>query len=356
MFAPRWTYKSHFSLLQWLGLLASLTIISALIVCWQISSTYRSFLQQSGLSGDQLWSLIRQAALTSTLNQDGQTSLLLLGTDELETRPGNWPLTDTMMLIKAQPEFSNITLLSLPRDLVLPGDKNRINAIYPIFYQESTQTAGLATAQYLSSRLDIPIHYQVVVTMRDVADFIDLVGGVDVEIARSFIDYQYPRDDVDVTTVRDPQLLYETVEFTAGPAHLDGPTALKFMRSRHAQNEEGSDFARATRQRQVIEALASKLGARFRDDLRRYDLRLLGECYQFYNDRFADQLPFTHALALALDFLSRERLPQVSSGRLSVDEPGSVLHENKRDFTIQADSLEALRAAVRRELKWGSGE
>ena len=52
---------------------------------------------------------------------------------------------------------------------------------------------------------------------------------------------------------------YEHLHFESGPLHLDGATALKFARSRHAVGEEGTDFARSTRQEQVIVAFKNKL-------------------------------------------------------------------------------------------------
>ncbi|TSC63666.1 MAG: LytR family transcriptional regulator [Microgenomates group bacterium Gr01-1014_93] len=40
---------------------------------------------------------------------------------------------------------------------------------------------------------------------------------------------------------------------------MDGEVSLKFVRSRHGTNEEGSDFARSKRQQKVIEAFRKKV-------------------------------------------------------------------------------------------------
>ncbi len=53
--------------------------------------------------------------------------------------------------------------------------------------------------------------------------------------------------------------LYQTVYFKKGEQTMDGKTALKFTRSRHGNNDEGSDFARATRQQKIIQALKDKV-------------------------------------------------------------------------------------------------
>lgn len=44
-----------------------------------------------------------------------------------------------------------------------------------------------------------------------------------------------------------------------GQLHLDGATALKFVRSRYGTNGEGSDFARSARQQKVILAFRQKV-------------------------------------------------------------------------------------------------
>ena len=70
----------------------------------------------------------------------------------------------------------------------------------------------------------------------------------------------FPRAGVDVATVRDPKLLYETVNFTQGIEHMSGKRALTYLRSRHSTDEiEGTDEGRIARQKQVIQALMSSL-------------------------------------------------------------------------------------------------
>ena len=95
---------------------------------------------------------------------------------------------------------------------------------------------------------------------------IDLVGGVDVAVAESFTDPQFPvagRENDECGG--DPKLLcrYEALHFEKGREHMDGELALKYVRSRHAQGEEGSDFARSRRQQEVLLALKEKFMSPF---------------------------------------------------------------------------------------------
>jgi hypothetical protein len=80
---------------------------------------------------------------------------------------------------------------------------------------------------------------------------IDLVGGVDINIDKTFTDYTYPDDATNGYLA--------PVTFTAGHEHMNGKRALIFARSRHAAGSEGSDFARSQRQQKIIDAFKSKL-------------------------------------------------------------------------------------------------
>ena len=52
---------------------------------------------------------------------------------------------------------------------------------------------------------------------------------------------------------------YEHIHFDKGVVHMDGETALKFVRSRHGTKGEASDFARSKRQETVIKAIRERV-------------------------------------------------------------------------------------------------
>ena len=90
---------------------------------------------------------------------------------------------------------------------------------------------------------------------------IDVLSGIEVEVERSFVDEKYPiagreNDLCD----GDPgyKCRYETIAFEKGTQHMDGETALKFVRSRNAEGDEGTDFARAERQQRILSAIKNK--------------------------------------------------------------------------------------------------
>ena len=88
------------------------------------------------------------------------------------------------------------------------------------------------------------------------------MGGVDITLPKAFTDPDFPiAGKEDDPCDGDPQFAcrYETVNFDQGLQHMDGEQALTYVRSRHAEGDEGSDFARGRRQQEVLVALTQKL-------------------------------------------------------------------------------------------------
>lgn len=162
-------------------------------------------------------------------------------------------LTDTMMVVSVQPSTKKVALLSIPRDLVvdIPGyDYRKINNVLSFGRDDDYPGGGEALAvKVVSDTLNIPIQYYARLDFDGFVDVINQVGGVTVTVDTAFSDYMYP----------DNNYGYEPVSFKTGTQNMDGERALKFARSRHGNNGEGGDFARAARQQKIIVALKDKL-------------------------------------------------------------------------------------------------
>lgn len=182
---------------------------------------------------------------------DDRVNILLLGYGG----PGHdGPyLTDTMMVVSVKPSTKQVSLLSIPRDLVvnIPGyDYRKINSVLSFGRDQKYPGGGEAFAvSTVRDLLNIPIQYYARVDFTGFEDVIDQVGGVTVTVDTAFSDFQYP----------DNAYGYDPISFKAGEQIMDGTQALKFARSRHGNNGEGSDFARAARQQKIIVALKEKL-------------------------------------------------------------------------------------------------
>jgi LCP family protein required for cell wall assembly len=319
---------------------------------WQLSSSLASLGTYSDLNVDKLFTLYRSSQAQTLDQTEGHVNLLILGTDTLVYREASAPLTDTMMLVSLDLNHNRLTLLPLPRDIYAPELGLKINGVYGNFYRQDPAQALSRTQAFFETFTNVPLHYSLVVSLAEVKDFLTLIGGVSVEVQTAFTDYQYPRDDVDIRIVTDPALLYETVSFAAGPIQLDPDLALKFMRSRHGEGNEGNDYARSRRQQQVLSAATGKVGQILLSQVKRYDFTFLGELYQFYTSRFEDQLPFVKFLAFGHYILAQGHLPEVVSAQLAIaPSPGANLQEEeKTEFRLLITNQLSLQKEIKEKL------
>lgn len=212
------------------------------------------FLKQHNVKAQDLLSFFGppNQSLEST---DNITNFLFLGIRGEGTDSPN--LSDTMIVLSYNHNTQTTVMTSVPRDLWVPSLKAKINTAYA-YGEEASPGAGLKASQAaILEDLGIPIHYSAVVNFALFQQAIDLVGGVDVDANPGFTDSEFPipgkENSLPIST------RYEAITFPSGINHLDGLTALKYVRSRHAEGDEGTDFARSRRQQQVIAALRSKI-------------------------------------------------------------------------------------------------
>lgn len=192
-------------------------------------------------------------------DEDNHTNILLLGTGGVEHNGGT--LTDTIIVASIDHDNHSASMLSIPRDLYIEVEElyggNRINSIVELYAENQIYTNGLSEKMAyergyellrttVSEILDIPIHYYAEVDFNGFIEIVDAIGGIDVDIEKAIVDPYYP--------LADGTIGYQTFTIDEGPQHLDGETALKYVRSRKTT----SDFDRAERQQQVLEAMKEK--------------------------------------------------------------------------------------------------
>ncbi|MFA6995511.1 MAG: LCP family protein [Patescibacteria group bacterium] len=183
-------------------------------------------------------------------------NILLLGVGG-EGHDGAY-LTDTIILASLKPSTKQVSLVSIPRDLVTPvSNWEKINSINAYAETKNPGSGGPVTTQAISTLLQIPIQYYVRVDFNGFINIIDKLGGIEVNVENTLDDYSYPilsQEDNPNYFAR-----YEHLHIKKGLQTMNGSLALKYARSRHAAGIEGSDFARARRQQLVLEAVKNKL-------------------------------------------------------------------------------------------------
>lgn len=200
-------------------------------------------------------------------SQNGRTNILVMG--KAGGSHEGPDLTDTMLLISVGLDKPNITIVSLPRDLWIPEIRAKINSAYfwgkngSPYLDVSEMGGGISFSKIIAGEVTgTPIQYGAVVDFTAFKDIIDALGGIQVDVTHGFTDKLYPvagrEDDLcggDTTFA----CRYQTVTFNTGTQIMDGNTALIFVRSRHAEGDEGTDTAREARQQKIMEAVKKKI-------------------------------------------------------------------------------------------------
>ncbi len=186
-----------------------------------------------------------------------RVTVLLVGVDYAPGRTTH--LTDTMLVATFDVESGEAALISVPRDLygVPIGDGRTWNAkLNSLMVSASADPAnyplgGPGTLKAaIGELLGTQIHYFAAIDLAGLREVIDTIGGVDITVERAVAD---PAFDDPFGVVRGGFYI------SAGTHHLDGATALAYVRSRMGAGD--SDFTRAARQQQVLTAIADKLTA-----------------------------------------------------------------------------------------------
>lgn len=196
---------------------------------------------------------------------DGRVNFLILGKGGVGHDAPE--LTDTILIVSVSLSTENprISLLSLPRDIWVEELKTKLNSIYYWGNKKSTNGGPDLAKKAVTDIAGLPIHYYLVFDFSSFTKVIDAVGGIDVEVENSFTDKRYPIRGKENDTCGGDRTFacrYEVITFTKGTTKMDGELALKFVRSRYSEGDEGTDLAREKRQQRVIAALKTKVSSK----------------------------------------------------------------------------------------------
>jgi len=201
-----------------------------------------------------------------------RVTILFTGVDSGSAAGRDETLYDSIMVVSYDPATNSVQMVSVPRDIsnfplyyggVAPSSM-RINALptdVEAGFKSPEQGSGKGYAtlvneiQYL---VGIHIDYHATMNLDGFVKMINIVGGIDIVNPTAICDCAYG----DLSKGGWPG--YDWMDgspygfsLAAGPQHLDGRHALAYVRSRHSAGD--NDFARQSRQQQVLLALLHKM-------------------------------------------------------------------------------------------------
>ena len=190
----------------------------------------------------------------------GNTNVLIMGkSGEGRDSPD---LTDTIIFVSVDLVEGKLNTISVPRDIWMPSLRAKINSAYYWGNQKEDGGGIILARSAVEEVVGQPIHYTVVFDFDGFVEIVDALGGIEVDVESAFVDERYPIEGRENDLCGgDPDFAcrYETIRFTQGKQFMDGERALKFVRSRNAEGDEGTDFARARRQTRVLASIKAKL-------------------------------------------------------------------------------------------------
>lgn len=194
------------------------------------------------------------------IQANGRTNVVLLGIGG-GSHEGD-DLTDTILFVSIDYKKKDVVMSSIPRDLYMEDLNNRINVAYHDGEVKQKGNGFNFAKTEIEKVMGVPIQYAYMIDFSEFKQIIDDIGGVDVDVPQSFTDSEYPIEGKENDLCggdTDFKCRYETITFSKGIMHMDGETALKFSRSRHAVGDQGTDFARSKRQQLIILAIKDKV-------------------------------------------------------------------------------------------------
>jgi polyisoprenyl-teichoic acid--peptidoglycan teichoic acid transferase len=187
----------------------------------------------------------------ATANPGAPQTLLLIGSDQRAQGAidaSSPPHSDTMILVRLDPNQPDTTLLSIPRDLkvTIHPDRGRpvtekVNAAYSI-------GGARLTVKTVTQVLGIPINHVIDINFAGFKALVNYLGCIYTQVDR-----RYYHSNIGLP----PGQTYDEINIEPGYQRLCGDDALHYVRYRH----DDTDLVRSARQQDFIRAIKNQIGA-----------------------------------------------------------------------------------------------
>ena len=185
--------------------------------------------------------------INNDVDLKGYTNIALFGVDSREGSLDKDAHSDAILVASINNETKDVKLVSVYRDTYLDNTNGEFRKATECYYFGGPSRA----ISMLNKNLDLDITDFVTVDFTAVADVVDALGGIDIDVQEDEIvhlnNYQ-----VEGSQVTGKEIV--PVEY-AGLQTLNGLQALSYCRIRYT---EGSDFKRTERQRTVLQKILEK--------------------------------------------------------------------------------------------------
>ncbi len=191
---------------------------------------------------------------------DGQHHYLLLCTDVWHGNPDNLGNTDGIVLVTLDTRAHRVMLTSIIRDALVerPNTNDSTTTSIGRINYIAKRLGPEVLCRVISQHLNVPVKDYLLFDFTQIANIVDFLGGVDIELNASEISYlqRYAVPSGSVRRVDNGKDIRVGANHRPGMYHFDGHSAVIYMRIRKAGG--GGDFMRTQRARTVMSTLADK--------------------------------------------------------------------------------------------------
>lgn len=179
--------------------------------------------------------------------QEHYTTIALFGSDSREGQLEAGTHADTIMIASIDEDTKEVKIVSIYRDLLTMQTNGKIKKANNAYFSGGPKDA----INMLNKNFDLDIEDYVTVDFGAMADVVDLLGGIEVDVTKA-------------EAAEMNQYIGETAEsvgkkssyIKSGPQILNGVEAVTYSRIR---KNVGGDYGRTERQRVVIQKLVEKV-------------------------------------------------------------------------------------------------
>jgi len=180
------------------------------------------------------------------VKQEGYTTIALFGGDSREGQLEAGTHADTIIVASIDNETKEIKLMSIYRDTLVQEADGNLKKANNAYFQGGPQEA----INMLNRNFDLDVEHYVTVDFKALADTIDLLGGIEVDVTEEeATEMNRYIGETGMVVEKD------AIHVTGGMQTLDGVQAVTYARIR---KNVGGDYARTERQRYVIQQVMTK--------------------------------------------------------------------------------------------------
>ena len=238
-------------------------IIIAMLIGYYVIRAKLSKVQQVEID-------VNNLSVTETIEQNlsGYRNIAIYGVDSRDSSLGAGNRSDCIIIASINNDLKEIKLISVYRDTYVNIEGYGLDKITHAYSYGGPELA----LKTLNENLDLNVTEFVTVNFDAVAEAVNLLGGVEINVEENEIEYlnSYLAETSRVTGI-------ETEKITeTGLQTLDGVQAVAYSRIRYT---EGGDYKRTERMRTVIEAMFEKLKTKSISEINNFADQLLPEVY-----------------------------------------------------------------------------